>query len=201
MTINIQYTESCIPTYQNNKINKEVVNMKKLVLTTLLGLCSLAFACNNVEDNVSAETPHTVARISEKQLECLAKNMYFEAKNEPDMGIKAVGFVTMNRVADAAFPKTICGVVYQREGSVCQFSWVCQKGRGPAINNQDQYQHIKNMAREIAEHHNTSKRYDPTKGSLFFHAAYINPRWKLHRNIKIGQHIFYSRKKKHDHRP
>ena len=196
MTINNLVTESSTSVPQQNSIiNKEEVNMKKIVLITLLGLCSLVFASNQLNDVIAlnSEIAQEVTTVSEKQIECLARNMYFEARNEPEAGIKAVGFVTMNRVQDPHFPKTICEVVYQRVGAVCQFSWVCIFGRNPQIKNREIYDKIKVMARDIATTHPDNRTYDPSKGSLFFHAAYIRPGWNLSRKIRIGQHIFYSR--------
>lgn len=47
-------------------------------------------------------------------LECLAKNIYYEAASEPEEGKVAVGLVTINRSNHAGFPSSICGVVNQR---------------------------------------------------------------------------------------
>jgi spore germination cell wall hydrolase CwlJ-like protein len=181
--------------HQNSIINKEEVNMKKIVLITLLGLCSLVFASNDMVDGDIPFEPEVISKVPEKQVECLAKNMYFEARSEPEAGIKAVGFVTMNRVQDSYFPKSICDVVYQRTQKVCQFSWVCIYGKNPLIRNQELFARIKEMAREIATHHPNNTHVDPSQGSLFFHAAYLKPGWKLNKKVRIGQHIFYSRKK------
>ena len=196
MTIKNLVTESSTSSPQENPlINKEEVNMKKIVLIALLGLCSLVFANNQFDELVDTQqdVQEPIVRVPEKQIECLAKNMYFEARNEPDAGIKAVGFVTMNRVQDPQFPKSICEVVYQRVGPVCQFSWVCIFGRNPQIRNREQFERIKAMARDIATMHPDNKTYDPSKGALFFHAAYIRPGWRLSKKVRIGQHIFYSR--------
>jgi N-acetylmuramoyl-L-alanine amidase len=169
--------------------------MKKLVLITLLGLCSLVFAANEFSEadhDIVQEQPF-ITKYSEKQIECLARNMYFEAKSESDKGVSAVGFVTMNRVADGNFPSTICGVVHQKLGEVCQFSWVCILGKNPHISDPQRYHQIKNMARIIAENHKHIRDKDPSKGSLFFHATYIQPNWNLKRKVRIGMHVFYSR--------
>ena len=71
---------------------------------------------------------------------CLAKNMYFEARNQGLAGQLAVSLVVMNRVKDERFPNTICGVIEQgpiskwwlkEKGKIvpirnrCQFSWFC----------------------------------------------------------------------------
>jgi len=66
-------------------------------------------------------------REREQQLECLAKNIYYEAGNEPFEGKVAVAQVTMNRVDSGKFGNGVCGVVYQKnifyEKVVCQFSY------------------------------------------------------------------------------
>jgi spore germination cell wall hydrolase CwlJ-like protein len=50
---------------------------------------------------------------------CLALNMFFEARNESLIGQVMVAEVTLNRVANARFPDTVCEVVWQDR----QFSW------------------------------------------------------------------------------
>src|SRR5882672_3004751 len=50
---------------------------------------------------------------------CLARNVYFEARGEPEAGQYAVAEVTMNRKASGRYPNTVCGVVYERQA----FSW------------------------------------------------------------------------------
>ena len=59
-------------------------------------------------------------------LQCLALNVYWEARSEPMQGQLAVAAVTLNRVNDPRFPDDICDVVRQG-GEVrkhrCQFSW------------------------------------------------------------------------------
>ena len=63
----------------------------------------------------------------EKQIECLAKNLYFEVGNQGTAGMLAVSSVVINRVNDDRFPNTMCKVIYQKRGGVCQFSWYCDK--------------------------------------------------------------------------
>ena len=49
----------------------------------------------------------------ETETECLAMNIYHEARSERTAGMWAVGDVTINRVKHASYPNTICGVVTQ----------------------------------------------------------------------------------------
>ena len=90
-----------------------------------------------------------------KEISCLAKNIYFEAKNQGTGGWLAVAFVTLNRVKDTRYPNTICEVVYQGPSKPswqdpkkqipirhkCQFSWFCD-GKPDDIRNQSKYTDI-----------------------------------------------------------
>lgn len=53
-------------------------------------------------------------KVTKKDQECLARNIYHEAANEPEEGKAAVGIVTINRVKDSRFGRSICDVVNQR---------------------------------------------------------------------------------------
>ena len=53
----------------------------------------------------------------------MALNMYHEARGEGRLGMLAVGWVVLNRMADKAYPETVAEVIYQG----CQFSWVCDR--------------------------------------------------------------------------
>jgi spore germination cell wall hydrolase CwlJ-like protein len=52
--------------------------------------------------------------LSNKDIDCLAKNIYYEAGGESEEGKVAVAMVTINRVRDGRFGKTVCSVVDQR---------------------------------------------------------------------------------------
>lgn len=135
-----------------------------------------------------------------KQIDCLADNIYFEARSEPDLGKVAVAFVTMNRVYSEWFPKTVCGVVKQRFRNVCQFSWWCNPelkaqmlDRSHTIGD-DTYRGIRQLALEV--YLNYENLNDITNGALFFHAKYvpvssIGLGAKLRQTTEIGKHIFY----------
>ena len=124
---------------------------------------------------------------AKKQVDCLADNIYYEAGYEPEKGKVAVALVTLNRVQDERFGKDICSVVKQKVNSTCQFSWFCE-GKKHVTNN-----FVYNQAREIAVYvyANYEKMHDITQGALYYHADYVNPRWKLERTTTIGRHIFY----------
>lgn len=52
--------------------------------------------------------------VDPKELLCLARNIFYESGSEPEAGKIAVGVVTLNRVEDPRFPKTVCEVVKQK---------------------------------------------------------------------------------------
>jgi spore germination cell wall hydrolase CwlJ-like protein len=126
-----------------------------------------------------------------EEMECLALNIYFEARSEPDMGRRAVGHVVMNRVNHSRFPDSACDVVHQggyQELNRCQFSWWCD-GRPDKPHNQAQWFKSLKLAMEIYFGYSE----DPTGGALWYHADYTNPDWRkdFQRARKIGRHIFY----------
>ena len=123
-----------------------------------------------------------------RELKCLADNIYFEAGNQSKTGKLAVAAVTINRVKNPKFPKSVCSVVYQKTRGTCQFSWVCEGKK--RIRSQQQYAE----SRKVAEKVLLSGANHGIFGSnvLFYHADYVNPRWNLRRVTKIGDHIFYA---------
>lgn len=123
-----------------------------------------------------------------KQVDCLAENIYYEAGYEPKDGQYAVAMVTMNRVLDPRFPKDICSVVKQKVNSTCQFTWFCD-GSSKRIPNPEIYK--KNLEIALLVYVNYENLQDNTNGAKFYHADYVNPRWKLEKTTKIGRHIFY----------
>ena len=131
----------------------------------------------------------------EKQLDCLAINVYREAGHEPFEGKVGVAQVTMNRVKDGRFGSDVCGVVFQKnvvmEKVVCQFSWACNSVHRNRPINKEAYNESYAVARKVLLE---NFRLDILKDALYFHAVYINPQWNLDRIGKIGQHIFYKQK-------
>ena len=52
--------------------------------------------------------------LSDRDVECMARNIFYEAGGEPTEGKIAVGVVTLNRTQDGRFGKTVCDVVKAR---------------------------------------------------------------------------------------
>lgn len=115
---------------------------------------------------------------------CLAMNVYHEARGEPAEGQLAVAHVTLNRVADPAYPSDVCGVVWQRK----QFSWT-DDGKSDAAKDEAALVTAANMAVNVINGH----AKDPTGGATHYHNDKVSPRWasRLKATATIGSHTFY----------
>jgi spore germination cell wall hydrolase CwlJ-like protein len=131
---------------------------------------------------------------SESEIKCLAEAIYFEARGESRLGQIAVAQVVINRVKDPAYPKTICGVVYQNrhERHRCQFSFACD-GVRHATTDGGSWRAAMNLAREVVLE---SKRVFLAEvgRSTHYHATYVSPIWahQMKRMDIIGHHVFYA---------
>ena len=127
--------------------------------------------------------------LDEKQLKCLTDNVYFEAGNQKDIGMKAVALTTLNRLNHEDFPSTICEIVHQRISNVCQFSWTCFKRM--RVRDYASYLRAKQIAKHVLM--NYGYMYDITKGATFFHRNDVRPTWANphKRTVIIGKHLFY----------
>lgn len=147
-----------------------------------------------------ATEPSAAARVREtaveagdvdRQLECLALNVYWEARGEPTSGQFAVAAVTINRADDPAFPRTICGVVRQGVGkgrNQCQFSWACDR-RADHPRDGSAW----DSARAVAFDALFANASDPTAGATYFHATRVRPSWarSMVKVGRIGRHVYY----------
>lgn len=137
-------------------------------------------------------TSAVTAEVRNKQLECLARNIYYEAGGEPFEGKVAVAQVTINRANSGQFPNDICRVIYQKnviyDKVVCQFSWYCETPSGVKPRNVAVYKEAEMVARQVLLE---GFRLPSLKDALYFHAKHINPKWNKERVAVIGGHIFY----------
>ena len=130
------------------------------------------------------------AEASSSEDHCLAQAIYFEARGEPVEGQIAVGEVILNRVDDAHYPSTICGVVFQNERwrHRCQFSFACD-GLSDEPLERDAWM----MARRIANLVKARLVPDNSGEATHYHATYVSPKWKhgLEQTVQLGRHVFY----------
>ena len=174
------------------RIIKTVVNC--LVLLAVIFVAHQAVTqkfekLKSVRESVSPIT----ADMRQKQLDCLARNIYFEAGHEPFEGKVAVAQVTINRAESGQFPSDICQVVYQKnvvyEKVLCQFSWYCDGPSSKKPMNGPVYTESMEVAKKVLLE---GFRLPSVKNALYFHGDYINPKWGKQPVAKIGRNVFYN---------
>lgn len=134
-----------------------------------------------------------------KQVECLSQNIYYEARGESKDGHIAVALVTMNRSLSKLYPDNVCHVVREKLGKTCQFTWWCDpklRSKATTYNYTKLERKVYDDIRKLALHLyvNQDNIEDLTGGAIFYHANYVNPRWKYEKTAQIGKHIFYKKR-------
>ena len=119
----------------------------------------------------------------DEELRCLAGAVYFESRSESLAGQLAVAHVVINRAESGRFPRTLCGVVFQKS----QFSFV-RGGQMPPINTA--HRQWRNAV-AIAQIARDGSWQNAAPGALFFHARHVSPGWNRPRIAQIDNHIFY----------
>ena len=152
--------------------------------------------------------------VDEEELQCLAKNIYHEARGENKLGKLAVAHVTLNRVHSDKFPDTVCGVVYQARYSrwwleakgrlvpirnQCQFSWYCD-GKSDRIQlttleGEPIVANVKawSESQEVALQSMLGLIPDNTQGATYYYNPHkVTPYWASHfkKTAIIGNHKF-----------
>lgn len=153
---------------------------------------------------INAATPFTRAPIpparpfygagsaldQERATDCLAAAILYEAGTEPLAGRKAVAQVVLNRVRHPAFPKSICGVVFQgaarRTG--CQFTFTCD-GAMARLPSAESWANARGLARIML----TGEVYRPVGTATHYHTDWVLPAWSgtLDKIHKEGSHLFF----------
>jgi spore germination cell wall hydrolase CwlJ-like protein len=138
-----------------------------------------------------------VRRIAAEQrrvdLNCLAQNVYYEGRGESLAGQQAIAEVTLNRVASAQFPDTVCDVVHEQR-------WDARRKRYVGAFSWTELDHVQRpvgkpweSALAVATAVYDEEAESRAEGALFYHATSIEPTWAKAkvRVAKIGNHIFY----------
>jgi len=152
-------------------------------------------------------TPITAKALDEKwqaaERECLAMNIYYEARGSNLADKAGVADVVLNRVYDTRYPDTICEVVHQGKKkkswkdpnkmvmvrNMCQFSWYCD-GKADNPQDEDRWQEAQLIAYNMLEH---DKFRGISEGATHYHATYVKPNWAatLQQVGRLGSHIYY----------
>ena len=165
-----QYEDTRISSIENNvnQIGSDVEVIKEAVL----------------------EQHATSIKYNQKDVECLARNIYYEAGVESLMGKYAVANVTINRVKSGHWGKHVCDVVYAKD----QFSWTKEKRRAWVSLKGEAWATSRAVAESTLKQRIAIKQLNH---ALFYHADYVQPTWrdKSKRVLKVGRHIFYTQAK------
>ena len=192
--------------------------MKKIILTALsylfLGGMALGIqgemlerATKQIEQHTEPKFRNTFMVFSKEHVECLAMNIYHEARNESLSGKIAVILVTMNRVADERFPASICKVVHEGKHYYsekkkkyypfrdrCQFSWYCD-GKSDEPRNKRAWAYSLALSEYFLKR--SMMIIDFTEGATHYHAGWMEkfPRWAnlkgFTKTVTIDTHLFY----------
>ena len=185
----------------SNQYYDRVIKSTKILLLVIAGVLLFTLVNTAVQSKFDSlkfrieqglsNPPITMAE-RERQLDCLAKNIYWEAASEPFEGKVAVAQVTMNRVQSGKFADNVCGVVYQKNSIyqkvICQFSWVCESTHMVKPVYAPLYKESQEVAKKVLLE---NFRLPGLTDALYYHATYVSPGWRKERVAQIGQHIFY----------
>lgn len=165
----------------------------KVVVFIFIGVLTIAIA-----EKAVSNIPATVEEIKEVQKVVqevnkideywLAINIYYEARSEPLIGKIAVGIVTMNRVHDERYPKTVKDVVTEYK----QFSWYNDKIVRPP-KDQKSWEECLYAARLLLTKQVDDDIIRIMEGATHYHTIHVNPVWAKTKTkiVQIGEHIFY----------
>lgn len=140
-----------------------------------------------------AARPFRITGATESQIraiDCLAAAVFYEAGDDT-VGQRAVAQVIVNRMRHPAFPKTICGVVFQGQerSTGCQFTFTCDGamvrwGPRPAA-----WQ----RARDVARLALNGSVYAPVGHATHYHTDWVVPYWSasLEKITEVHTHLFF----------
>jgi spore germination cell wall hydrolase CwlJ-like protein len=165
---------------------KEISNFNFSASIVLLALAAFFYTVPTYKMSIMGEQ---ASKTITKEIDCLAKNIYYEAANEPYEGKLAVAQVTLNRTNTNGYPSSVCDVVYQKTNGTCQFTWTCDTVH--RIKERYLWEEAQYIAKKALTSQVTHDKL-AEDNALFYHADYVNPGWKYKRLTKIGRHIFYA---------
>jgi len=147
----------------------------------------------------AAKIAKTKAIDAAKQEQCLAMNIYYEARSQSATGQWAIGLTTLKRVSMSNFPNSVCKVVYQRnwvkklDRRIAQFSWVdelgtCETCRHIVPKDKKSWTAALNAAKRAKRMFGqTSWKAD------HYHRYDMTTKWssRMKKTMRIGDHVFF----------
>ena len=158
-----------------------------IVILTLTFIVSFNSEAVNLNIRDVLSTPMTAE-------ECMAYNVYHEARSEPEVGQYMVMATVVNRAKrNWRGAKNECEVIK----SPRQFSWT-HDGVTDAIDVKDYKEFYQILHRVDFFYLNMEDYLVLSRGVDHYHADYVNPSWQsselLEKKFKVGYHIFYKHK-------
>lgn len=172
-----------------------MINYKNLISGILTFSILVGTIITPIYAKSQAETDAVMAALQQvkaDELNCLALNIYYEARGSNLADKAAVADVVINRTLDRRYPSSICDVVqdgYIPGKRVCQFSWYCD-GKSDTPVDQDKWMEAQSIAFNMMEF---GDYRGITEGATHYHATYVDPFWasSLQMVGRIGAHIYY----------
>lgn len=167
-------------------------NLEHVDVPAIVQQKSVAAVLPSFEDIIQSIDEKSID-VHNKDIMCLARNVFYEARNQPILGKIAVAYIPVNRAVSTL--KSLCSIIQKKSKNVCQFTWVCHK----KVNTKFEAA-AWSMSLKIA--HATYNRLvvDPTDGAKFYYnPKKAHPHWAKFKNVIqtlytvngfIGDHIF-----------
>jgi urease beta subunit len=162
----------------------------KLVLASNIALASPLSTPAVPAPSVRAAAAMKFKSANRSDSDCLTQAVYYEARGEGVEGMRAVAQDILNRVRHPAYPKSICGVVYQGayQRTSCQFRFVCNGAMGAPVESW-----AWRRAKSVADAALDGYVMTAVGTSTSFHTTGVKPGWgrTMDKVAQIGSHIFY----------
>ncbi|WP_243455519.1 cell wall hydrolase [Sphingosinicella sp. BN140058] len=145
------------------------------------------------KDPVPAAAPFRLALPAADQaraVDCLASAAWYEAGDRA-LDQAPVVQVVLNRLRHPAFPKSVCGVVYQgsNRSTGCQFSFTCDGSLRRRIPSAAAWERARAMARSAL----AGSVYAPVGWATHFHTDWVVPNWSssVDKVAAVNTHLFF----------
>lgn len=168
----------------------QIYSIRGLIIKCILALALLLLGYKSLH----SPAPEVFVPTSQQ---CMKANLFFEARGESELGMKAVAAVTYNRAKHKNYPDEVCDVVFQPK----QFSWTHQidygtiiavmKGDASSFSQRDQRK-LK-IAEKIAKLSRKELQKALPYATIFYHSKKVKPFWagSKKRVAVLGNHVFY----------
>lgn len=173
--------------------------MRRLLTTICAVLVSSIGAIAAPVPPVKPENLNQACDHGQTESQCMVCNMYFEARNQSDKGVIAVGLVTLNRMHSSMFPASVCDIVWEKHKSlstgkmVSQYSWTTGITHA-TMQNKDEVRRINRLLDQVLHMEATGQNKIVSTDTMWYHTTEVHPIWS--RDMKtvahIGDHIFFS---------